>query len=82
MSGCGPSTVTAGVSILLCKRLGFCFWNGLQGKVPLPLPIRVEARRRHDAALSKSGIRSGQRMLKWLSASRQLRIGIVHFLAA
>ena len=61
---------------------GFVFGMGLQGKVLLPLPIRVEDRRCHDAALSRPGIRSGQRMLKWLSASRQWRIGIVHFLAA
>ena len=61
--------------------LGFVFGMGLQGKVPLPLPIRVEARRCHDAALSMPGIRSGQRMLKWLSASRQLRIGMVQSVA-
>jgi hypothetical protein len=56
---------------------GFVFGMGLQGKVPLPLPIAVEIAF-HDAPLSKPGIRSGQRMLKWLSASRQLRIGMVH----
>jgi hypothetical protein len=34
-----------GVSILLCKRLWFCFWMGLQGKVLLPLPIPDPCRR-------------------------------------
>ena len=77
------TSLSAQVCQFFCVNgLGFVFGMGLQGKVPLPLPIRVEARRCHDAALSMPGIRSGQRMLKWLSASRQLRIGMVHFLAA
>ena len=36
----------------------------------------------HDATLSRAGIRSGHRIVKWFKASLQLWIGIVHFLAA
>ena len=46
---------------------------GCRGRgVPLPLPIDVEAFCAfHDAILSRAGIRSGHRMVKWFRASRQ-----------
>ena len=36
----------------------------------------------HDAILSRAGIRSGHRIVKWFKASRQWWMGIVHFFAA
>jgi hypothetical protein len=33
------ATVATGVSILLCKRLWFCFWDGVAGEgCPFPCP--------------------------------------------
>src|SRR6516165_11551555 len=64
-----------GVSRLLCKRPGFVFGDGVQGKgVPFPCPSLSKPARCHPAILSRAGIRSGHRIVKWLSASRQRRI--------
>ena len=63
-----------GVSNLLCKRPGFVVGDGVQGKGAFPLPLLPRCRtllRFHDATLSRAGIRSGHRIVKWFSASRQ-----------
>jgi hypothetical protein len=48
----GASGWPAHVSSLLCKRPGFCFWDGVQGKALLPLLSHVEAFRGFIAQLS------------------------------
>ena len=53
---------------------GFVFGDGVQGKgvvAPSPAHLCRSLPRVHCATLSKAGIRSGHRMVKWLSASRQ-----------
>ena len=63
-----------GVSRLLCKRPSFVFGDGVPGKgaVSLPRPISVEVGCFvHCVILSRAGIRSGHRIVKWFSASRQ-----------
>ena len=74
-----------GVSILLCKRPGFVFGDGSakgRGSVPsLAQPCR-KILSSHDAILSRAGIRSGHRIVKWFKVSRQWWMGIVHFFAA
>ena len=51
-----------GVSTLLCKRPGLVFGDRCDFRKGLAV---------HDAIRSRAGIRSGQRIVKWLSASRQ-----------
>src|SRR6201981_3805100 len=56
--------------------------SGEGGSSPSPDHLCRSAMRVHCVLLSKAGIRSGQRIVKWFKASRQWWIGMVHFFAA
>src|SRR6202007_1923188 len=68
-----------------CETGVFCFWGRGVGEgagPPPPAHLCRSAMRVHCVLLSKAGIRSGQRIVKWFKASRQWWIGMVHFFAA
>ena len=49
----------------------WCLTFGVQSSFPFPCPSLSKPERCHPAILSRAGIRSGHRIVKWLSASRQ-----------
>jgi len=53
-----------GVSRLLCKRPSFVFGEGAQRCSSSSILV-------HCVVLSRAGIRSGHRIVKWLNASRR-----------